>query len=202
MRKRVHEDNINTKEYFEKIYSDSDWRRDWDGADSRANLVIDHLEHYKKHLDVGCADGYFTGHYLLKYPDTEGYGIDLSEAIIEQAKNMYPEGHFQQSDVYELPFEDNSFDLVYAAEIIEHLIDPERAMREIHRVLKKGGCYVMTVPNEHAAEIREHLWKWDDKGVRLMIKSAFTKSNLKGFDIVEQYAFHNGHTMYVKCIKL
>jgi SAM-dependent methyltransferase len=71
-------------------------------------------------------------------------GIDLSPDVIELARQS-AEGTdgvllaFQVGDVYELPFDDSTFDVVYAHQVLQHLSDPVRALREMRRVLVAGG---------------------------------------------------------------
>lgn len=203
MKIRVVDKNINTKKHFEEYYSQPDWRNGWDSADARLRQAMNLInELYEKHLDIGCADGTFTRYYLEKFPDTEGYGLDISEEVIKQALLKSPQIHFVPGDVYALPFKSDFFDMVHSAEVLEHLEEPKKAISEVYRVLKKGGAFILTVPNEQASDYEEHLWKWDLDGVRLMIKSVMSKNKLSGFEIVEEHPnFFNGHVMYLKCIK-
>ena len=53
--------------------------------------------------------------------------------------------HLQQADVMSLPYEDQSFDAVMAAHVLEHLPDPQRALAEMVRVLKPGGMVFLCV---------------------------------------------------------
>jgi ubiquinone/menaquinone biosynthesis C-methylase UbiE len=205
MKIRVHEDNINTKEYFEKQYADPNWRRGWDGADVRLSQAMELIKkEFKKHLDIGCADGTFTKYYLEKFPNTKGWGVDISEVVVEHAKKNCPLGHFKPADCYSLPFKDEEFDLVHCAEMIEHVDYPEKAIDEMYRVLKKNGTLIITTPNEKADDYIEHLWKWDTYGVRQTLGTHMDKDKLKDrFKIIEEYpSFHNGHIMYVVAIKL
>ncbi len=203
MKIRVVAENINLKEYFEKYYSDPNWRGVWDDADKRLAKALEIVNNeYKKHLDVGCADGMFTKYYLEKYPKTEGWGIDISEVVIELAKKNCPEGHFLAADCYLLPFENEEFDMVHCAETIEHLEYPEKAIDEMWRVLKPEGILIITTPNEVAAHYVEHLWKWDLDGVRQMLGTKMDKDKLSRFKILEEHpSFWNGHTMYIKAQK-
>ena len=72
-------------------------------------------------------------------------GIDSSDEAIRfcASKGMGP---VQKGDVYDLPFPSGSFDLVLATDIIEHVEDDLRALREISRVLAPGGRALITVP--------------------------------------------------------
>lgn len=204
MKIRVQEENINTKEYLDKWYSDPDWAKDNDGAYVRLKQALELIDQrYHVHLDVGCADGAFTKYYLEKFPKTEGYGMDLSEIIIAKAKANCPEGHFFQGDTYNIPMNNDFFNLVHSAEMLEHLEFPEKAIAEMHRVLKPGGTLIVTTPNKFASDYIEHLWKWDVDGVREMLESKMGPDKLKGFKIIEEHpSFHNGHIMYLKAIKI
>lgn len=99
-------------------------------------------------LDVGCHGGTFTKIVLSKIGSKDLYGIDISKPAIEYIKKKIPYGHFQAADVQQLPFKDNFFDAVFCLEVLEHVDDPEMALKEIKRVLKKDGYGVVLVPSE------------------------------------------------------
>ena len=201
---RIHKENINTKEHFEHYYARPDWRVDWDGADKRLRNALKLInKEYPKHLDVGCADGTFTKFYLEKFPNTKGHGVDISETVCVQAQKNCPEGTFIAADCYHLPFKDNTFDLVHCAEVLEHLESPDLAIEEIRRVLKPGGHFILTTPNENAEDYVEHLWKWSSEGVRLMLETRMGQGKLVNFKILEEYpTFDNGHVMYIRAEKI
>lgn len=194
---------MNTRDYFEKYYSRPDWRVGWDWADLRLSQAMELVnERYAKHLDVGCANGGFTKNYLAKFPDTEGWGIEIAEAAVNLAKDNCPQGNFLQGDAYELPFPDETFNMVHSAEVLEHLEYPEKALEEMYRVLVPGGTLIITIPNETADDYEEHLWAWDIRGIRKMIRSRMDKAKLDRFVIIDEHRrFHNGHIYYVRCQK-
>ncbi|SIT16513.1 demethylmenaquinone methyltransferase / 2-methoxy-6-polyprenyl-1,4-benzoquinol methylase [Roseivivax lentus] len=71
------------------------------------------------------------------------HGIDTSAKMLVQARSkMHVAGlraHYRQADVLSLPYDDQFFDVVMAAHVLEHLPDPKHALREMIRVLKPGG---------------------------------------------------------------
>lgn len=205
---RVHQDNINTETYFDKEYSNPDYWMGWAPVLERMQLEMSLIKKkYKVHLDVGCADGEWTRLMLKDNPDSVGYGIDISEIVCKVAVENCPQGIFNQADCYYLPFSDGFFDLVHAAEIIEHLEEPERAIAEIYRVLKPGGDLILTTPFEQNGNFDpdyiEHLWRWDIEGIREYLGTRMDKSKLVGFKIVEEHSrFYNGHLFYVRAEKI
>ena len=93
-------------------------------------------------LDVGCGTGDF-GRYRPA-PDIQVHGVDVDPGAVAQAR-----GHEQalQLDLESepLPYGAESFDAVLAKDILEHVQDPGRLVREIHRVLRPGGVLVASV---------------------------------------------------------
>lgn len=101
----------------------------------------------KKVLDVGCGGGQYMEYFLSKNAKT--IGIDYSEKMIDMAKE-YLEGNKKsrfsliKADANNLPFPSNTFNLVLSIGLLEYLSKPEKALSEIHRVLKKGGLAIMS----------------------------------------------------------
>jgi SAM-dependent methyltransferase len=94
-------------------------------------------------LDVGCG----TGYTLTRLPSwAEGVGLDRSADALSLAARRGLGGRLVRGDVGWLPFGDGSFDAVLALDVLEHLDDDRGAAREIARVLRPGGCAVVTVP--------------------------------------------------------
>lgn len=73
--------------------------------------------------------------------------VDIDQTVAAQARLDGLEGIALNVDVAGLPFETESFDLVYAGEILEHLYFPDNFLKEVNRVLKKSGKFVLTTPN-------------------------------------------------------
>lgn len=100
-------------------------------------------------LDVGCHGGTFTSVILSKIGSKDIYGIDISPEAIKLAKKRIPYGTFQVADAAKLPFKDNFFEAVFCLEVLEHVDDPISTLKEIYRVMKKGGYAVILVPSDN-----------------------------------------------------
>ena len=100
----------------------------------------------KSILDVGCGNGWVAKEFLPK--GKQVYSLDISVTNPSKATKLYPdEKHFGiTADSFYLPFNDNTFDCVIASEIIEHVYDPAEFVKELFRVVKKGGNLVITTP--------------------------------------------------------
>lgn len=99
-------------------------------------------------LDVGCGIG-GSSLYLAQKFNAEATGITLSPVQAKRATQRAQEAglrtevQFQVADALDMPFADNSFDLVWSMESGEHMPDKEKFLQECYRVLKPGGTFLM-----------------------------------------------------------
>lgn len=94
-------------------------------------------------LDAGCGTGAMLGMFRKDCPNQNYTGIDLSEKMIETAKKKKLDGvRFVAGDCENLPFEENSFDVVTCSMSFHHYPNPEKFFRSLHRVLHKGDVHV------------------------------------------------------------
>jgi ubiquinone/menaquinone biosynthesis C-methylase UbiE len=116
----------------------------WRTAENSAGFLLSHLQRGQSVLDVGCGPGTISVDIARLVTPGSVTGIDLSREVIELARRN-TEGTrganvtFHVGDVYDLQFADSSFDVVYAHQVLQHLSDPIRALREMRRVLTRGG---------------------------------------------------------------
>jgi 2-polyprenyl-3-methyl-5-hydroxy-6-metoxy-1,4-benzoquinol methylase len=112
----------------------------------RIDWIISML--YGSVLDVGCAEGMMTSFISAQtYIDKQRIvGVDPSLDLITFANHWKLPIHYIQSVGEYLPFKDDLFDCVVAAELIEHVPDPDALVEECRRVLKPMGILIMTTP--------------------------------------------------------
>ena len=121
-------------------------------------------------LDVGCgsalvADRIADLDATYVGVDYGGHHSTYASKRLRSAGNRLASA-IGQCDAEQLPFPDNSFDVVVMSEVIEHLMRPELATWEVARVLKPGGTFVMTTNNASEAPLRSpltHLFAWLEK---------------------------------------
>lgn len=104
-------------------------------------------------LEVGCGSGAFTT-FAAKVSGIKGevYALDIQPKMLLQLKKKLsrPENRdiknikLVEGDVHKLPFDDNSFDLVYTVTVLQELPDKNRALKEMKRVMKPGGILAVT----------------------------------------------------------
>lgn len=135
-------------------------------------------------LDVGAGEGFTLNHLRQEKIGNAYEGIEYTDEAIRIGKKLHPDIFIKKGSIYELPYRDNSFDLVLCTEVLEHLDIPEKGLKELVRVSKK--YVLLTVPNEpyftiqrllrgqnilHFGAHPEHIQLWSNKGFQLFVKS-------------------------------
>ena len=115
----------------------------WKGTDRLIKKLNLRIIKQPKILEVGCSTGYIT-RYVAKKFDCEITGMDLSNLIIEIANNEAKKLNlqhisFRNGNVENIPFPDNTFDIVYGEAITALVPNPAKVINEYYRVLKPGG---------------------------------------------------------------
>ncbi|MGO1318146.1 MAG: class I SAM-dependent methyltransferase, partial [Cellulomonadaceae bacterium] len=116
----------------------------WRTAENSAAYLLPHLHPGLSVLDVGCGPGTITVDLAQTVAPGVVTGIDTSAKVLEQARQHAATAgvenvDFVEADVYALPFDADSFDIVHAHQVLQHLSDPVLALREIKRITKPGG---------------------------------------------------------------
>ena len=96
-------------------------------------------------LEVGVGGG----HVLARFPGMQRTGIDLSPTMLQRARRrLGADVELLQGSADQLPFDDATFDVVLCTEVLEHVVEPARVVRELMRVAAPGARVVVSIPNE------------------------------------------------------
>lgn len=121
-------------------------------------------------LEIGCGLGTDGAQFASAGADYTG--VDLTEAAVELARRRFQlfdlPGTFRTADAEKLDFADESFDLVYSHGVLHHTPDTERAVREVHRVLRKAGRAVVMLYHRDSYNYRVNIGMFRRAGAHLL----------------------------------
>jgi SAM-dependent methyltransferase len=117
-------------------------------------------------LDAGCGSG---RNMVELAPFGAITGLELADASVARARSRGV-GEVVQGTLDAMPFEDDSFELAVCLDVIEHLDDDRRALRELRRVVRKGGTLLVTVP--------AYQWLWSEHDVINHHRRRYTRRTL------------------------
>jgi SAM-dependent methyltransferase len=130
--------DVYTHGHHESVLRSHRWRT----AENSAAYLLPHLKPHMRILDVGCGPGTITAGLAERVPQGHVTGIDTAPEILEQAREAAAgrdNADFTTGDVYALDYPDDTFSVVHAHQVLQHLSDPVRALAEMRRVTKPGG---------------------------------------------------------------
>ena len=137
-------------------------------------------------LDAGCGEGFTLERFRLEGVGAHLEGVDLNPGAIDLGRTLHPHLVLTQGSVYQLPYADNTFDLIVCTEVLEHLERPRDALAELLRVAKRYT--VITVPHEPFFQMAnllrgknisrwgndiEHIQHWSTRGIVEMVRDAY-----------------------------
>lgn len=140
-------------------------------------------------LDLGCGDG--ANLKWLRSYTKKLYGSDYNISRLIRAKQKNIATKIVLADINDYPAKDESFDLIFFNHVLEHILDDEKALSEVFRILKKGGLCILGVPNEGAFwwqlayKIQPQFLQTTDHVHFYTVNSLSVKIKQKGFEIKE-----------------
>jgi ubiquinone/menaquinone biosynthesis C-methylase UbiE len=115
----------------------------WRTAVNSAGYLLPHLAPGMSLLDVGCGPGTITADLAARLDPGQVVGLDGSAEVIDEARRLAANGPpgltFEVGDLFDLDYEDGTFDVVHAHQVLQHLGDPVAALVEMKRVCRPGG---------------------------------------------------------------
>lgn len=120
-------------------------------ANEKAAFLLPHLKETDRLLDCGCGPGSITLDFAALLKKGSVCGIDIEPSQVEFAKQLAAErgiknAQFQSADLFDLPFSDHTFDVVFAHAVLWTLKNPIDALQEIKRVIRPGGLIALREP--------------------------------------------------------
>jgi SAM-dependent methyltransferase len=136
----AHAQDTYTHGHHESVLRSHEWRT----AENSAGYLLPHLHQGMEILDVGCGPGTITLDLARLVSPGRVLGVDTAGGVVETARRHAAEQgdgttRFETGDVYRLDLPDDSFDVVHAHQMLQHLTDPVAALREMRRVCRPGG---------------------------------------------------------------
>jgi 2-polyprenyl-3-methyl-5-hydroxy-6-metoxy-1,4-benzoquinol methylase len=146
---------------------------------------IEKIKRNGKILDIGCSTGIFLE--VAKKRGWDVYGIELSKWAYKKARKVTPNIYNKTLD--KCKFKDNFFDVITMWDLIEHLTNPDKEIKETNKILKKDGLLVITTPNINCffSRITGRKW-WNILRMHLFYFSPETITKLlqkNGFRIIK-----------------
>ena len=145
-------------------------------TDLSHKYILKGLGQYKSILECGIGSGYLPDLIRKYHLKTEYTGIDCTEAFVELVSNKHAYSIIL-GDMQKLPFEDNSFDIVYTRHTLEHLPYYDKAINEMARVAKQRVVVILFRPLTRLDIIREkddvHENQYGEEGFLTQINAVF-----------------------------
>lgn len=147
-------DYIILKEFYHKLHQEHKYTDKgpflWIMHEHKLKILKKLFNKYFKQnfkvLDIGCGRSLFTE--INQNWQFSIYAGDIEHALILSRKMEYFNVHWLVMNAVQLPFQNNSFDAIFAGEIIEHMPDPVSTLQEWKRILKPKGILILTTPNK------------------------------------------------------
>lgn len=117
------------------------------------------LDDNSRVLETGCSFGDGAAH-VVERTGAAGYGLDIVEQYVQTAEARHPELEFDAGSVYEMPYTDTAFDLVFAQAAFSLLTQKDTAISEFNRVLVPGGHVIINdfvAKNDVAEDLRDRM---------------------------------------------
>ncbi|HXF28508.1 MAG TPA: bifunctional 2-polyprenyl-6-hydroxyphenol methylase/3-demethylubiquinol 3-O-methyltransferase UbiG [Chlamydiales bacterium] len=127
-------------------------------------------------LDIGCGAGLLTNYLALNGCDVSGIDISANSLEIARQYDATKKVRYVVANAYELPFHDESFDVVCAMDVLEHVEKPEQLIHEAARVLKPGGLFFFHTFNRNFLSYLVAI-----KGIEWFVKNA--PKNMHVYDL-------------------
>lgn len=156
---KLSEDVAISQKAWEKIYNFNINKLRKDRKDFNVNKLDDHISYITKfykfnsniiYLELGCGPAYIADHLMKKY-NCYFIGVDFNYKMLVTLKKYFDSLGYKKyllihADINNMPIKDNAIDFIYGGGVIEHFRDTNHIIKELYRILNKGGVSFNTVP--------------------------------------------------------
>lgn len=145
-----------------------------------------YVQDFDSFLEIGCGTGYVLRGVAQAFPGRRIVGSEIFTAGLGFAAERSPMARLMQMDACRIPFVDE-FDVIGAFDVLEHIKEDEIAVAQIHKALKPGGVFILTVP--------QHAWLWSPMDEYACHERRYDEGDLarkvtrSGFEILRSTSF-------------
>ncbi|HKR14552.1 MAG TPA: class I SAM-dependent methyltransferase [Pyrinomonadaceae bacterium] len=163
----------NSKAGLEEFYSDAETVESYlDPAfyDRLIDLLASHgVDYQQKHVaDIGCGTGGLLKALKNRFQPRSLTGFEYSEKALDLARAKVPGVEFCYFDIYE--GSPRQFDVIFCVEVLEHLLHPDKALRNVLAMLDNSGIALVTVPNGRIDTFEGHINFWSPESWEVFLK--------------------------------
>lgn len=198
----------NSQVVWGKIYNQNIKQLREEKDDFNKSKLVDHMKYIEQsytfsnktvYLEIGCGPS-FIGEYLMKKYDCYFIGVDFNYGMLITLKKYFDRIGYKKyilmhADISNMPLKKNCIDYIYGGGVIEHLKDTGRVVKELYRVLKRGGTSFNTVP---ALNLWWLIRFWNNIPNLPMLKQMFELIHifiLKGAILNKYYGYELSYTL-------
>lgn len=149
--------------------------------------IQSYISDFDNCLEIGCGTGFVLSGIAQSFPGKNYAGCEIYSEGLSFAEKRLPIGtNLFQMDARDMPFV-SEWDLIAACDVLEHIDDDEKALREMHRSLRPGGGLLLTVP--------QHKWMWSTQDEQACHVRRYSRAELirkirrVGFEILDATSF-------------
>lgn len=133
----------------------------------KVNAPVKHV------LDVGCGTGTLLNYLSTHFEGVKLSGMEYSSAALDIASKKNPNARYILHDINE-PFEEK-FDLILSTEVLEHILYPKNALKNLIAMLQQGGYLFLSVPNGRIDTFEGHINFWSIESWEVFVKENIGK---------------------------
>lgn len=175
----------NSKESMHAFYSDPQNVKQYLGSERIRfyNSIITLLKEKnydlskKEIADIGCGTGHLLLYISQNFKPLTLTGFEYVESALKIARNTLPSANFIYYDIYEESI--YQFDFIFCTEVLEHLLYPDKALKNLEKMLKPGGVLLLTIPNGRNDTYKGHINFWSPESWSVFLSNSLPQIKIE-----------------------